>query len=101
MEVVIKKVNKKKIVIFQIIFEMVHGQPYEGFQNKIKNPHIPVPRPGNPFFPPGRSNLRAWQQECSHKERSRRTCGPGKQEDDTTQDINNRLKASFLVLVLS
>ncbi len=34
MEVVIKKVNKKKVVIFQIIFEMVHGQPYEGFQKK-------------------------------------------------------------------
>jgi steroid 5-alpha reductase family enzyme len=34
MEVVIKKVNKKKIVIFQIIFEMVHGQPYEGFKKK-------------------------------------------------------------------
>ncbi len=38
MEVVIKKVNKKKIVIFQIIFEMVHGQPYEGFQKK-KTPY--------------------------------------------------------------
>jgi hypothetical protein len=62
--------------------------------------------PENPFFPPDRSNLpqvaAAWQQERSHKELSRRTCGPSKQEDDTTQDINNnRLKASFLVLVLS
>jgi hypothetical protein len=41
MEAAIKKVKReKKKVIFEIVFEMVHGQPYKGFQ---KNAHIPVP----------------------------------------------------------
>ncbi len=55
-EIVIKKIQRKKkqllrkwnepvrleneIVIFEIVFEMVHGWSYEGFQKKI--PHIPI-----------------------------------------------------------
>jgi len=28
-----------EIVIFEIFFGMVHGQPYEGYQ---KSPHVPI-----------------------------------------------------------
>jgi hypothetical protein len=40
-EIINNKVNKKKKIIFEIVFEMVHVQPYEGFQKKPH--HIPVP----------------------------------------------------------
>jgi hypothetical protein len=37
---IVRLENENEIVISEIIFGMVHGWPYEGFQ---KIPHIPIP----------------------------------------------------------